>query len=112
MEKHFRDIIKGKSKPKKLPIEEEMFREKLNHIIRLHQDAILGITPTTQEISETEIEERYEFCIFLENEGNEVVGVDLHTYGPFKKGDIVLMPLENIKHYVRRSKVKLLNLKI
>ncbi|RMG39518.1 MAG: hypothetical protein D6732_04130 [Methanobacteriota archaeon] len=112
MEKHFYEIIAGKPRPKKLTSEEEMFRDKLNHLIRVHQDSILGITALKEEPFEGEDEEKYEFCIFLEDEPNEIVGADLFTYGPFKKGDVVLMPIENIRNFVRRSKVKQLNLKI
>lgn len=112
MEKHFFEILSGKPRPKKLTSEEELFREKLNHLIRVHQDSVLGITELREEPFDADDEEKYEFCLFLEDEPNEVVGADLLTYGPFKKGDVVLMPIENIRNFVRRSKVKQLNIKL
>lgn len=109
MEKHFHETMASKPPPTKLPAEEERFREKLSHLIHVHQDSMLGIS-TIQEEDEESLEDHYEFGLVVENEANQVVGPDLLTYGPFEKGDIVLFPNDMLRQFVLRGKMRRIDL--
>ena len=107
MQKQIRDILSGTDFPKKLPIEEEEIRKKLQKQLASFRDRVLGIEKhETYHVDEELDEEGYAAVIFTQNDNYETVGSDLNTYGPFEKGDIAIIPKVNMRNYQMKSKVE------
>ncbi len=103
MNKHFKESINDFDIPEELPEEEIAFRKKLDSIQRSFRDEVLNINDVSIELVDDDGND-YEFIIFNTNEDTIAIGTDFCEYGPFRKNDIVLMPRDNLRNYVIKSK--------
>lgn len=109
MEKHFQDSLAHIPSPDQLPEEERYYRENISKIQMNFRDAALSLEEKPLDVMEEHNE--YEFIIFSANEDTIAVGSDFYEYGPFAKDDLVLMPQENLRNYVLKSKGEEISLK-
>lgn len=109
-DKHIRDSRDGIKSPSLVPIEEKRFREKIDVNIIEYRDRVLGIE--TAEISDNEVDDdfAYRLVLFTKKDHNPSIGSDLKTYGPFNSGDIAFLPNANMKNYLKRSMIELIEL--
>lgn len=103
MDKHFKESINGVIKPEMLPEEEIKFREEIDAINGNFRNNILEFEKPSL-LDEKDINGNdYQFFIFNSNDNTISIGTDFNEYGPFNKGDIVLLPKENKRNYMIRS---------
>ncbi|MCY3411309.1 MAG: hypothetical protein INQ03_06700 [Candidatus Heimdallarchaeota archaeon] len=105
MKKHFTESMDHKASPTVLPLEEEEFRksiEKENNRFRERVVNQLENLPSMEAMDET-IEKEFRFMIFDKQENRVAIGSDLREYGPFNIGDIVLLPRENMRNYLKKA---------
>jgi len=75
--------------PQNLVEEEKAFFEAMVDTIKTERDKVLNLL-----FKKTKEKEEFE-TVKLTEDIEEFVGVDLKKYGPFKKGDVVKIPIEN-----------------
>ena len=54
---------------------------------------------------------QYQAVKFLEDSPS-AVGIDSRTYGPFKQGDVAILPTDNAKLLIQQEKVEELNMEL
>jgi len=88
--------------PQNLIEEEKEFFESSVNMLRTQRQRVLNtLLKKTKEIEE------FKRVKFLQNM-DEFIGVDLKKYGPFKKGEKVKLPTENVNVLIERRMVKVL----
>jgi DNA replication factor GINS len=86
--------------PQNLIEDEKEFFESSVNMMKSQRERVLNLLfKKTKEIKEFE---RVEFNDDIE----EFVGIDLKKYGPFKKGDVGEIPIENAKLLIKMKKAK------
>jgi DNA replication initiation complex subunit (GINS family) len=86
--------------PQNLIKDEKEFFESAVNMMKTQRERVLNLLfKKTKEIKEFE---KIEFNEDVE----EFVGIDLKKYGPFKKGNVVDIPIENAKLLIKMKKAK------
>lgn len=88
-----------------LTAEEENFFKHGSNFAREYQNFIEGIIQRQTLTHGLEHERKNIILRFLEDTP-AIVGIDLKTYGPFKKEDVASLPVENAKILVQRGLAK------
>lgn len=105
LQKQFQIIINGDKSPSPIPFEEEHLRNQLINLLLTYRDEVIGIKTKIQNENDQDEGDNYELVHFSQNENLQTVGVDLRKYGPFEKGDLAIIPKENMRYFMKRSKV-------
>ncbi len=103
LEKFYLAILKNQPLPENISMEETTFSKQLQKLIKNHYDEALGLNKEKVEEDFMSVDDTYEFCLLTKDENDKIIGGDLQVYGPFKKGDIALLPTENVRNFVIRN---------
>lgn len=106
LQKQFRDILKGVSSPAPIPDEEKILRMKFENYLSSYRDTVLGIQNYTEEVEIQNDNDKYKLVVFKQNESLQSIGGDLKKYGPFNIDDLAVIPAENMRNFLIRSKVE------
>ena len=87
--------------PENLTKEENEFFNKVVDLLKSRRESVLKKLLEKSEI----VEEKIKLLIFKEDVP-EFVGVDMKTYGPFRKGDIAKLPEENAELLIEAGKAE------
>jgi DNA replication factor GINS len=91
--------------PENLTEEEKEFFEKIVSFLKDRRkmvlDRIIKVTPK----KETQL-------LVFKEDVPEFVGIDMKTYGPFKKGDIAKLPEENAKLLIESGKAEVMKMEV
>jgi len=104
MRKIIRAALKGESLENLYGFERRFYAE-THREIEEHKEKIRELTSITLYRSWKPIPSRYVVVCF-QRDFPQIVGQDLKTYGPFKRGDIVSLPGENAQTLLLRGVVK------
>lgn len=79
----------------------------LQRVLSDHRERVKALTEVAAYKDWRPIQSKYELVAFLQD-FPQIVGEDLKTYGPFKRGDIAAIPPGNARALLMRGVVKLL----
>jgi len=86
---------------------EEKIYLSLSKLIRDYKESVREIAMAAAYRDWAQLRSSYELVYFLEDIPTRIVGADLKTYGPFKRGDIATLPVENARALELRGAVKI-----
>ncbi len=96
-------VLKGEEPENLTPFEKRVFHS-LQRTIDEYMDSI-DMMARQLRMTFMETDSKYDVVSFLQPVGR-FVGEDLKSYGPFKQGDIAILPVENARSLAKRSIVK------
>ena len=104
LEKILRYVMNGEV-PENLYSHEHKLYESLRRTVAEYRERIQAMVEAAAYPDWRPIESRYELVSFLQD-FPQIVGEDLETYGPFKRGDIAVLPPGNVRALESRGVVR------
>ncbi len=98
--------LKTKIPPENLTEEEEKFFEKLVELLEKRRKELLRVKEKEEE-KEEKIEEGYA-KILVKQDLDSFIGIDGKTYGPFRKGEEAIIPIENAEILFKRGVIEII----